>query len=156
MCARCQPVDVRPGASGGPPQFKNAVDGQIARLLPEVGRYGNGSLLENPGEDSAALAHPRPNSACSAGWSRGKLSPSCSASRSRWGDRVRSSGHCDRDQLERRPLVEWCKRFAKARTVAGHCELKCWCKTATPSEGEIVYKVAIRHELFSQIKADAA
>lgn len=62
----------------------------------------------------------------------------------------------DRDEreVERRSLIDWCHKFAKPgpwRTIRSK---KCWCKIVRKADGELVVKVAIRHELFSQLKAD--
>jgi hypothetical protein len=57
-------------------------------------------------------------------------------------------------QTERRSLIDWCARFAKAgpwRTVRSK---KCWCKLREMRGGEVQLRVAIRHELFSQLRPD--
>lgn len=55
---------------------------------------------------------------------------------------------------ERRPLADWCQRFAKPgkwRNVRG---FKCDCKVIVQPSGELVYMISIQHSLFSQIRAD--
>jgi len=57
-------------------------------------------------------------------------------------------------RTERRSLIDWCVKWAKTgpwRTIRSK---KCWCKVEELGAGEIRLKVAIRHELFAQIKAD--
>lgn len=71
-------------------------------------------------------------------------------------------------QTERRSLIEFCFRFAKPGRWKSIRSYKCWCKTVVDGEEEcvaesgeirtlprIVLQVAIRHELFTQIKADS-
>lgn len=57
-------------------------------------------------------------------------------------------------QTERRSLIDWCVKLAKPgpwRTIRSK---KCWCKTREVEGGELVLMVAVRHELFAQLKAD--
>lgn len=57
-------------------------------------------------------------------------------------------------QIERRPLIDWCFKFAKQgpwRDVRGK---RCWCRIRGVEGGELVLEVAIRQELFDQIHAD--
>lgn len=57
-------------------------------------------------------------------------------------------------QTEKRSLIDWCVRFAKPgpwRTIRSK---KCWCRCREDEGGELVLMVAIRHEVFSQLKAD--
>jgi hypothetical protein len=62
-------------------------------------------------------------------------------------------------EVERRPLIDWCRRFAKTGTWRDIRGKRCWCRVkdvAGPAEGEIQtqMQVAIRHEVFSQLRAD--
>jgi NrS-1 polymerase HBD domain len=58
-------------------------------------------------------------------------------------------------QTERRTLIEWCRKFAKPGPWKSIRSKQCWCKEVpTEVEGEFVLTVAIRHELFAQLKAD--
>jgi hypothetical protein len=57
-------------------------------------------------------------------------------------------------KLEKIPLANWCQRFAKPGQWKSVRDLKVWCKTAQNDAGELVYRIAIRHEMFAQIKAD--
>ena len=57
-------------------------------------------------------------------------------------------------RTERRSLIDWCVRFAKPGPWKSIRSKKCWCKSEERGGGEIRLKVAIRHELFAQIKAD--
>jgi hypothetical protein len=55
---------------------------------------------------------------------------------------------------QRRPLIQWCELFAKMgpwRDIRGK---KVWVKLQDCSDGEVLLKVAVRHELFAQIGAD--
>jgi hypothetical protein len=63
-------------------------------------------------------------------------------------------GMDDVTQTERRSLIEWCERFAKAGPWRSIRSKKCWCKTRDLGGGEIELMVAVRHELFAQLKAD--
>jgi integrase len=57
-------------------------------------------------------------------------------------------------QTERRSLVDWCVKFAKVGPWRAIRSKKCWCKLREVGGGELVLLVAIRHELFAQLKAD--
>lgn len=57
-------------------------------------------------------------------------------------------------RVERRSLIDWCQRFAKPGRWKSIRSKKCWCKIVLHAGGEIELKVAIRHELFAQLKAD--
>src|SRR5262249_32914258 len=57
-------------------------------------------------------------------------------------------------QIERRSLIDWCWKFAKPGPWRGIRSKKCWCKIREEPGGELVLMVAIRQELFSQLKAD--
>jgi putative DNA primase/helicase len=55
---------------------------------------------------------------------------------------------------ERRSLIDWCHRFARAgpwRTVRSK---RCWCKLREDGGGELVLGVAVRQDLFAQLRAD--
>jgi hypothetical protein len=56
--------------------------------------------------------------------------------------------------VEKRSLIEWCERFAKPGPWRSIRSLRCWCRTRVSQTGELILDVAIRHELFAQIKAD--
>lgn len=63
-------------------------------------------------------------------------------------------GKSEVTQTERRPLIDWCYRFAAKgpwRDIRGK---RCWCKIREEQSGELVVMVAIRHELFNQVRAD--
>ena len=55
---------------------------------------------------------------------------------------------------ERRSLAEWCQRFAKIGPWRDVRSKRCWCKFDVKDDGEAVLMIAIRHELFSQVRAD--
>jgi hypothetical protein len=57
-------------------------------------------------------------------------------------------------QTERRSLAEWCLRFAKPGPWRSVRSKRCWCRMREVEGGELVLEVAIRHELFSQLRAD--
>jgi hypothetical protein len=63
-------------------------------------------------------------------------------------------GEFQGEKMEKRPLAEWCRRFAGKGRFADIRELKIWSRTLSKENGELVIEVALRHELFSQIKAD--
>lgn len=57
-------------------------------------------------------------------------------------------------QTERRSLIDWCSKFAKPgpwRTIRSK---KCWCKAFDLTGGEIILRVAVRVELFAQMRGD--
>jgi hypothetical protein len=60
----------------------------------------------------------------------------------------------DQTRTERRSLIDWCYRFAKPGPWRSIRSLRCWCKLAVKDGGEVELRVAIRHELFAQIRAD--
>ena len=57
-------------------------------------------------------------------------------------------------QTERRSLIEWCERFAKVGPWRSIRSKKCWCKVKDLGGREIELMVAVRHELFAQLRAD--
>lgn len=57
-------------------------------------------------------------------------------------------------QVERRALIGWCVKLAKIGPWRSIRDKRCWCKQLDLGGGEILLKVAIRHELFAQLKAD--
>jgi hypothetical protein len=57
-------------------------------------------------------------------------------------------------RVENRSAIGWCEAFAREggwRTVRSK---KLWCKLEGREHGEVMLKVALRHELFGQLKAD--
>jgi hypothetical protein len=57
-------------------------------------------------------------------------------------------------EVERRPLIDWCVRFAHIgpwRDIRGK---RCFTKAVDREDGEIRVAVAIRHELLAQLRAD--
>jgi hypothetical protein len=147
------------GQAENAPKFKNAPDED---KLPGFFRKWAGTawlslLAELPDEDAAELGTTATELAAEE-FRRlvreALLTPIVFGQQIPVGRLVVGQADVTETKLERRPLAEWCRRFAKPGPWRDVRELKCWCKTSTPSEGEIVYKVAIRHELFSQIKSD--
>jgi hypothetical protein len=63
-------------------------------------------------------------------------------------------GKAGTTQTERRSLTDWCARFAKPGPWRSIRSKKCWCKQQEAPGGELVLLVAIRHELFAQLRAD--
>jgi len=57
-------------------------------------------------------------------------------------------------QTERRSLIDWCERFAKPGPWRSIRSKQCWCKRVEKGGGEVVLRVAVRHEVFSQLHAD--
>jgi hypothetical protein len=64
------------------------------------------------------------------------------------------TGEVTQTQIERRALIDWCVRFAKLGRWQSIRSYRCWCKLVELPGGEIRLRVAIRHELFAQLKAD--
>ena len=63
-------------------------------------------------------------------------------------------GHTGVTHTERRSLIDWCTKFAKVGPWRVIRSKRCWCKLVERSGGELLLKVAIRHELFAQVRAD--
>jgi hypothetical protein len=58
-------------------------------------------------------------------------------------------------QVERRSLIDWCKKFAKTKKTWQSIRSKrCWCRLKKLEGGEVELQVAVRQELFGQLKAD--
>lgn len=58
-------------------------------------------------------------------------------------------------RVETRPLVKWCEKFAECGQWEDIRDRACWCRQVIrPTDGLCVLSIAIRHELFSQLKAD--
>lgn len=57
-------------------------------------------------------------------------------------------------QVERRSLIDWCYKFAKPGPWRSIRSYRIWCKSLDLGGGEIKLGVALRHELFAQVKAD--
>jgi hypothetical protein len=56
--------------------------------------------------------------------------------------------------IERRTLIGWCQAFAQPgpwRSIRGK---QCWTRSDLLADGEVVLRVAIRHDVFAQVKAD--
>jgi hypothetical protein len=60
----------------------------------------------------------------------------------------------EQTRTERRSLIDWCQRFAKFGPWRGVRSKQCWFKLSDLDGGEVGLMVAIRHELFAQLKAD--
>ena len=67
-------------------------------------------------------------------------------------------GKTDRDrgptQVERCSLIDWCAKFARGGPWKSIRSYRCWCKSERAEGGPVVLRVAVRHELFAQLKAD--
>jgi hypothetical protein len=57
-------------------------------------------------------------------------------------------------QTERRSLIDWCGKFAKPGPWRSVRSKRCWCRLQALEGGEVELQVAVRHELFGQLKAD--
>lgn len=57
-------------------------------------------------------------------------------------------------QIERRSVIDWCERFAKPGPWRSIRSKQVWCKNDLLPGGEIKLRVALRHSLFAQLKAD--
>jgi hypothetical protein len=55
---------------------------------------------------------------------------------------------------QRRSLIDWCSRFAKPGDWQSIRSYRCWCRLDEREGGEVELRVAVRHELFSQLGAD--
>src|SRR5262249_10256868 len=70
------------------------------------------------------------------------------------GELVQGEGHEDVVQTQRRSLVGWGWRFAPSGRWQSVRSYRCWCRLDEYAGGEIRLRVAIRHELFSQLGTD--
>ena len=57
-------------------------------------------------------------------------------------------------RTERRSLIDWCNKFAKTGPWRDIRSKRCWCRCLEKPGGELKLQVAIRHEIFAQLKAD--
>jgi hypothetical protein len=57
-------------------------------------------------------------------------------------------------EVERRSLIDWCGKFAKDGVWRSIRSKRCWCRLKKLEGGEVELQVAVRHELFGQLKAD--
>jgi hypothetical protein len=67
---------------------------------------------------------------------------------------VITAGRDQQTRVERRSLIGWCQRFAKVGPWRQIRDKQCWCKLVELPDAEIVFRVAIRHGVFAQLKAD--
>lgn len=160
-CAALPPSLIGPlGESTNAPRFR-ASDGPgavNAEALPGFFRKWAGTawaaLLERlPTEDAAELG-----SAASelVGEEFRRLVREAMLTPIVFGQTLRAEDHSfGETKFEKRPLAEWCRRFAKTGPWRDVRELKCWCKATLTEGGELIFQIAIRHELFAQIKADS-
>jgi hypothetical protein len=56
--------------------------------------------------------------------------------------------------VERRSLIEWCLRFARPGPWRSIRSRRVWCKLRARGDGESILTVALRAEVFAQVKAD--
>ncbi len=143
--------------------------GLIARLAaaPDAPRYKGGGLNHNalpghfrtwakvawgdllkalPDEDGAALG-----AGSAAGETFRRMVRDAMLSEVVLGDVI---GKDDVTRTERRSLIDWCVRFAKPGPWRGIRSKKCFTKVAVLGGGEIAIRVALRVELFPQLRAD--
>jgi hypothetical protein len=57
-------------------------------------------------------------------------------------------------RTERRSLIDWCWRFAKLGPWRDIRSKRCWCRLVELPGSELKLRVALRHEVFAQVKAD--
>ena len=137
---------------------KNGTQGEVKRdslpgFFKKWSRVAWGDLLGSlPDEDTAALATHGPASD-----EFRQLVRDAMLTQLVLGDVI---GGNDRDQaptqVERRSLIDWCQKFAKPGPWKTIRSYRCWCRIRELPGGEIVLQVAIRHELFGQLRADRA
>jgi hypothetical protein len=70
----------------------------------------------------------------------------------RW--KVRDEKGKTEDHVELRSAVGWCEAFAKTGSWRTVRSKKLWCRREARDGGEEVLKVALRHDVFAQLKAD--
>jgi hypothetical protein len=63
-------------------------------------------------------------------------------------------GPHNQTQVERRSVIGWCYIFAKEGPWRSIRSKEIWCKQVEHAGGEIELRVAIRHELLAQLRAD--
>jgi hypothetical protein len=121
--------------------------GALPKFFTTWGKVAWGDLLAAlPDEDAAALDGEAP-----AGEEFRRLVKEALLSEVVLGETIRGT-HVT--QTERRSLVDWCGKFAKAGPWRSVRSKRCWCRLESAGEDEVRLQIAIRHELFSQLKAD--
>lgn len=110
-------------------------------------RVAWGDLLATlPDEDTAELAEDAPAREVFR-----RLVRDAMLSEIALGDSIHNKGV---NRVEKRSLIDWCEKFAKTGPWRSIRSKKCWCKLEQLADGELILKVAIRHELFAQLHAD--
>jgi hypothetical protein len=136
----------------GVPRFAEAAGGGVKRdLLPgffkKWAKVAWGDLLESlPDEDSAKLGR---DSFAADEFRR--LVRAVMLTEVVIGDII---GRDDVTRTERRSLIDWCSKWGKVGPWRSIRSKKCWCRCELRPGGELVLKVAIRAELFAQLKGD--
>jgi hypothetical protein len=108
-------------------------------------------LKELPDEDAAVLGEDAPARAEFRRLVREALLSEVTLSR-----KVRVGPDLWEVRMERRSLIGWCKVFAKSGPWRSVRDKKCWCREEERPGGEVVLRVALRHDVFAQVKADRA
>jgi hypothetical protein len=142
LIKRLEVADDAPKYKGG-----GLIPGSLPGFFARWARVAWGDLLESlPDEDEAELGHE-----AEAAELFHRLVREALCTEVVLGDMVGKTGVT---QTERNSLINWCQKFAKVgpwRAIRGK---RCWCKLREVPGGELVLMVAIRHELFAQVKAD--
>jgi hypothetical protein len=130
------------------PKFKNGElnRGALPGYFAKWAKVAWGDLLESlPDEDEAELGHD-----AEAAEEFRRLVRDALLTEVVLGDTIADTGVT---QTERRSLIEWCYKFAREGPWRSIRSKRCWCKTRLDAGGELVLMVAIRHELFAQLRA---
>lgn len=134
-------------ATNAPVKNGNVENERLPGLFSRWAKTAWGDLLDTlPDEDAADLGHAAP-----AAETFRRLVREAMLTEVVLGDIIGKEGVT---QTERRSLIGWCERFAKRGRWEGIRSKKCWCKLRDVGGGEVELLVAIRHELFSQLRAD--
>jgi len=162
-CADGEEIRMADGVSGAPSALIDRLatatdapryqDGNIKRQqLPSFFRQWSRTawadiLLELPAEDDATLTEDAP-----ARETFRRLVREALLSEVTLGDTIGASGNVTHS--ERRSLAEWCQRFAKLGPWRDIRSKRSWTKFRQAADGELILMIAIRHELFAQLRAD--
>ena len=134
------------------PRFPDAAGGgvkheQLPGLFRKWGSTAWGDLLDSlPEEDEAELGQDSPTAETFRRLVRDAMFTGVTL-----GDVI---GHTNITQVERRSMISWCIRFATPGPWRSIRDYACWCQRRQSADGELVLRVAIRHEMFAQIKTD--
>jgi hypothetical protein len=141
-------VDRLAGAVNAPRYESGAINrNRLPGFFKLWAKVAWGDLLQSlPDEDAAALGPDAP-----AGDEFRRQVAAVMHTEVTLGNIIRQT---DATQTERRSVIGWCERFARPGPWRSIRSLNVWTKRRVLNSGEEVIAIAIRHELFAQLKGD--